>query len=266
MEYTEILTETRGRVGIITLNRPERRNALSPTMGDEMREAVEAYNADPGIGAVVLTGVDPAFCGGADVGDWKRSLDDSNEADRERARLGREENWVHFWARSKPIICAVNGPSIGAGLTMTLSADVRIASDRARFSMRFVRMGIIPELASTKLLPLIVGFNRALELMLTGKTIDAQEAERIGLVSRVVPHDRLMEEAVALAADVAFNPTESLQAIKKLTWTNLVESDLQKVMTSEGQELLAAALRPAFGEAVNAFLEKRQPDFHKPFA
>ena len=264
MAYKEILAETRGRVGIVTLNRPERRNALSPMMGEEVREVVETYNADSGIGAVVLTGADPAFCGGADVGDWKRGLDSPEEAQRERTRLGSEENWVHFWGRSKPIICAVNGPSIGAGLTMTLSADVRIASDRARFSMRFVRMGLIPELASTKLLPLIVGFNRALELMLTGKTIDAQEAERIGLVSRVVPHDQLLEEAVTLAADIAFNPTESLLVIKKLTWAHLAETDIGKVMVSEGTELLAATARPAFGEAVSAFLEKRQPDFHKP--
>jgi len=260
MSYEDILVERRGRVGIVTLNRPEKRNALGGKMGAEIRDAVDAFNQDPGIGAMVITGTDPAFCGGADVGDWKRDLD--NDTRESSDGLSRGTNWVDFFGASKPIVCAVNGPSIGAGLTITLSSDVRIASDRARFSMRFVRIGLIPELASTKLLPLIVGFSRALELMLTGKTIDAQEAERIGLVSRVVPHDRLMEEAVALAGDIAFNPTESLLAIKKLTWASLVETDLHKVMTSEAQELMAAALRPSFREAVNAFLEKRQPDFH----
>ena len=148
-------------------------------------------------------------------------------------------------------------------MTITLSCDIRIASDRARFSMRFVRMGLVPELASTKLLAHIVGFNQAIELMLTGKTIDAQEADRIGLVNRVVPHDRLMDEALALAAEIAFNPTESLLVIKSLAWTNLGEPDIGEVMAREAKELLAAAQRPAFREAVTAFMEKRRPDFHK---
>jgi 2-(1,2-epoxy-1,2-dihydrophenyl)acetyl-CoA isomerase len=260
MGYEQILTETHGRVGIVVLNRPERRNALSARMSHEMTEALEAYNADPGIGAVVLTGADPAFCGGADVGDWKQDID---EGTRESERLTRGTNWVEFFSTSKPVVCAVNGPSIGAGLTLTLSCDARIASDRARFSMRFIRMGIVPELASTKLLPLIVGFNRALELMLTGKTIDGAEAERIGLVNRMVPHEKLMDEALALASAMAANPTELLAVVKRLTWQHLAESDLRKIMVAEGTELLAAVERPAFREAVNAFMEKRQPDFHK---
>ncbi len=260
MAYEDILTERRERVGIVTLHRPDKRNALGGKMGSEIRDAVETFNSDPGIGAIVITGTDPAFCGGADVGDWKRDLD--NDTRQSADGLERGTNWVDFFSASKPMVCAINGPSIGAGLTITLSCDVRIASDRARFSMRFVRIGLIPELASTKLLPMLVGFSRALELMLSGKTIDAQEAERIGLVSRVVPHDRLMDEAVAVASEIAFNPTESLLGIKRLTWSSLVECDLHKVMTSEAQELMAAALRPSFKEAVNAFLEKRQPNFH----
>jgi enoyl-CoA hydratase/carnithine racemase len=260
MTYQQILTETRGRVGVMKLNRPDRRNAISDEMRREIREAVDAYNADAGIGAMVLTGVDPAFCGGADVGDWKRDLDTDT---RDSPPPSRGLNWVELFSTAKPVVCAVNGPSIGAGLTITLSCDARIASDRARFSMRFIRMGIIPELASTKLLPLIVGFNRALELMLTGKTIDAAEAERIGLVNRVVPHEKLMDEAVALAAEMAANPAEPLQTIKRLTWQHIGESDLLKIMTAEMIELRAATQKPAFREAVNAFLEKRQPDFHK---
>jgi enoyl-CoA hydratase/carnithine racemase len=260
VSYEDILVDRRERVGIITLHRPDRRNALGGKMNSELRDALEAFNSDPGTGAIVITGTDPAFCGGADVGDWKRDLD--NDTRQSAEGLERGTNWVDLFSASKPIVCAVNGPSIGAGLSITLSCDVRIASDRARFSMRFVRIGLIPELASTKLLPMIVGFSRALELMLSGKTIDAQEADRIGLVSRVVPHDRLMDEAIALAADFAFNPTESLLGIKRLTWSNLVECDLRQVMASEAQELMAAALRPSFKEAVNAFLEKRQPNFH----
>jgi enoyl-CoA hydratase/carnithine racemase len=176
MEYQQILTEKIDRVGVIKLNRPDRRNAVSDEMRWEVRDAVDAFNANPAIGAMVFTGVDPAFCGGADVGDWKRNLDaESSETRAPRRSL----NWVEMFSTAKPAVCAVNGASIGMGLTITLACDARIASDRARFSMRFIRMGMVPELASTKLLPLIVGFSRALELMLTGKTIDAKEAERI---------------------------------------------------------------------------------------
>ena len=149
------------------------------------------------------------------------------------------------------------------GLTITLACDARIASDKARFSVRFIRVAMVPELASTKLLPLIVGFNRALELMLTGKTIDAQEAERIGLVNRTVPHERLMDEALALAGVMAANPSDLLQIIKRMTWQHLGESDIPKIMLTESTELRAAMTRPAFKEAVSAFVEKRQPDFHR---
>lgn len=263
MAYEEILVETHGRVGVIKFNRPERRNTLSDTMGDESREALAAFNEDEGIGAVVLTGVDPAFCGGADVGGWQRGIQQNLSPEERRAHLASRPNWVNVIKAAKPVVCAVNGPAIGAGMTITLSCDVRIASDRARFSMRFVRMGIVPELASTKLLPLIVGFNSALELMLSGKTIDATEAERIGLVNRVVPHDRLMDEAIETATQIAANPTDVLRVIKDLTWQHLGETDLQKIMANEGRELLAATARPAFREAVSAFMEKRQPDFHK---
>lgn len=263
MEYEAIRTERQGRVGIITLNRPEKRNAMGAQMGEELRDAIDGYNEDAGIGAIVVTGADPAFCGGADVGDWKQDIDKGTSADDRRRNLRRGPNWVEYMGASKPVVCAVNGASIGAGMTLTLSTDVRIASDRARFSMRFVRMGLIPELASTKLLPALVGFSRAMELMLTGKTIDAAEAERIGLVSRVVPHERLMEEAVGIASEIALSPTESLLAIKRLTWNSLCDTDMRRVMWLEADELVKASQRPAWSEAVNAFLEKRQPDFHK---
>jgi enoyl-CoA hydratase/carnithine racemase len=260
MKYQEILTETHDRVGVVKLNRPDKRNAVSTTLGQELRAAIDAYNEDAGIGAIVLTGADPAFCGGADVGGWQRDLEGEGPGRRTARPFA---DWVQMLGRSKPIVCAVNGAAIGMGLTLILSCDIRIASDRARFSVRFVRLGLVPELGSTKLLAYIVGFNRALELMLTGKTIDAEEAERIGLVNRVVPHERLMDEALSLAAELAANPTEVLFTIKKLAWENLGETDIGKVMLREHEELLACYEKPAFREAVNAFTEKRQPDFHK---
>lgn len=262
MPHEMILTETEGRVGIITFNRPERLNALHDTMMKEMREQIEAWNSDPAIGAIVITGAGRAFCSGADIGGWKRGIE-RQERGEEAGRREEEEYWVLFCQRSKPIICAINGPAIGAGLTITLPCDVRIASEQARLSMRFVRVGVLPELASTHILAHIVGLGQALELMLSGRIISGEEAGRIGLVNRVVPHDKLMEEAIATAQEIAFNPSESLFAIKRLTWQNLAEGEIITIRERERQEFAAAMARPSFKEAVSAFMEKRQPDFHK---
>ncbi len=257
----EIVTETKGRVAIVRLNWPERRNALSWKSSKRLRDIIDEFNQDKRIGAIVWTGTDPIFCGGWDVGGWKRGLEDENAEDVQRPT--EDEGWLAFCARSKPIIAAVNGPSIGAGMTMTLTCDARVASDKARFSVRFIRVGIVPEIASTMLLAHIVGLHQGMELMLTGKTIDAAEADRINLVNRVVPHEALMDEAVGLAQEMADNDTELLLAIKKLAWTNLTEPDIRLIQKREGEELMAGTQRPAFREAVTAFMEKRKPDFHR---
>lgn len=262
MPHEMILVETEGRVGIITFNRPERLNALHETMMAETRGQIEAWNSEPAIGAIILTGAGRAFCSGADITGWHRAIEQREKGVPAERRM-QEESWVLFCQRSKPIICAINGPAIGAGLTTTLPCDIRIASEQARLSMRFVRVGVIPELASTHILSHIVGMGQALELMLSGKIIDRAEAARIGLVNRVVPHDKVMEEALAIAQEVAFNPTESLLAIKRLTWQNLDEGDIVTIQEREWQEFAAAIGRPSFKEAVSAFIEKRQPDFYK---
>ena len=262
MGYQEVIVEQRGRVGIVTLNAPQRLNALGQPLDSEMREAIEAFNEDAGVGAIVLTGAGRGFCAGADIRGWDRGIEQQEEGGRRMRISGREENWVAFVQRSKPIICAINGVSIGAGLTITLPCDVRIASEEARLSMRFVRVGVLPELASTRLLVEIVGLGQALELMLSGRIINAAEAGRIGLVNRVVPAERLLDEAVETAAEIAFNPAESLAAIKRTVWANLQETDIAAMMLNEVREFNEAMQRPHFKEAVRAFVEKRQPDFH----
>lgn len=261
MAYEYILIEQRDRVGIITFNKPDRLNVFSDAMFGEVRQAIEIFNDDPGVGAVVLTGSGRAFCAGADIRRWDEAIEARERGEEPRPRR-EDENWIHFIQRSKPIVCAINGLSIGVGLTMTLPCDVRIASDRARLSMRFVRVGVLPELASTRLLGHIVGLTHALELMLSGRIIDAPEAARIGLVNRVVPHDELLDHAVETAAEIAFNPSESLAAIKRMAWANLTETSFEEVLDRENAEFAAAIERPAFKEAVRAFLEKRQPQFH----
>jgi len=262
MPYEYIVAEQRGRVGIVTFNKPDRLNVFGDAMFGEVRQAIETFNNDPGVGAVVLTGSGRAFCAGADIRRWDENIQ-AQERGEQRQRQREDENWVHFIQRSKPIVCAINGLSIGVGLTMTLPCDVRIASDQARLSMRFVRVGVLPELASTRLLGHIVGLTHALELMLSGRIIDAPEAVRIGLVNRVVPHDELLDHAVETAAEIAFNPSESLAAIKSMAWAHLAETSLGEVLKREDVEFAAALERPSFKEAVRAFLEKRQPQFHR---
>ncbi|MCC7362921.1 MAG: enoyl-CoA hydratase/isomerase family protein [Dehalococcoidia bacterium] len=262
MGHQFILTETRDRVGIITFNRPERLNAYTWEMAGEYRSQVEAWNADPGIGAIVLTGAGRSFCAGADIGGFAQQIQqrEAGEATRERPR--QEESWTEFVMHSKPVICAINGPAIGVGLTLALPCDVRIASEQARLSMRFVRIGVIPELGSTQLLPHIVGMGQALELMLSGRIIDAAEAGRIGLVNRVVPAEELMPTALSIAAEIASGPAENLVAIKRLTWQNYLNGTIAEASARENVEFGAAQARPAFKEAVTAFREKRQPNFN----
>jgi 2-(1,2-epoxy-1,2-dihydrophenyl)acetyl-CoA isomerase len=265
MAYELIQTEQRDRVGIITLNRPERLNAWSYDMSGEMHDQIEQWNNDPGVGAIVVTGAGRAFCAGADMGGWSKEIEqrESGQTTDRQQRPRSDESWTEFVARSKPMIAAINGHAIGVGLTMILPFAVRIASEKAKLSMRFVRVGVIPELASTSILTEVVGLTHSLELMLSGRIIEADEAGRIGLVSRVVPHDDLMDRALETANEIAFNPVDSLFAIKRLAWGNRCEGDLKAVMAAEHREFGEAQNRPAWKEAVTAFREKREPDFHR---
>jgi 2-(1,2-epoxy-1,2-dihydrophenyl)acetyl-CoA isomerase len=266
MPYEQVLTEQRGRVMIITRNDPEHLNALGEPLESEMRRAIEEANNDPGVGAIVLTGAGRAFCAGANIRGWDSGIRRAEDEGRDMRLQGDQENWVTFVQRSKPLIVAINGHAIGAGLTITLPCDVRIASEQAKLSMRFVRVGVFPELASTRLLTGIVGLTHAMELTLSGRIIDAQEAGRIGLVNRVVAHDQLLDQAVETAAEIAFNPAESVAGIKRTIWANFWETDQDEVMKREVIEFNQTMNRPHFKEAVRAFLEKRQPDFHRETA
>lgn len=262
--YEFILFERRDRVGLITLNRPDRLNAWTYEMNDEILDAIEACNNDPGIGAIVITGAGRGFCAGADVKGFRNAI-----SERESAADGlatndrrREEHLAAFLRRSKPLIAAVNGPSIGVGMTMTLPMDIRIASDTAKFSMRFIRMGIVPEVASTTYLPQIVGLPNALDLILTARTIDAEEALRMGLVRSVVPGEKLLAEALSFASEIANNPTEQVVVAKQMVHRHMVEQDIDSVVREENRNIVGAYKGPAHKEAVTAFLEKRQPKFN----
>jgi len=268
--YEQILFDQQRRVGIITLNRPERLNAWTWTMNAEIADAVQRCNDDSGVGAIVITGAGRGFCSGADVGNFNRAIEQRAHAtsEEEKRQAGgpppeRRARPADFYQQSKPIIAAINGPAIGVGLTMTLTMDLRIASDQARFSMRFVRMGIVPEAMSTLYLPQIVGIANALELSMTGRIIDAQEALRFGLVSRVVPHDRLLDEATALAGEIAANPTDAVWTAKQLMHRNMVEMDKEAVVRREGAAITKQYESAGHKEAIRAFVEKREPRFNQ---
>jgi enoyl-CoA hydratase/carnithine racemase len=263
--YQYILFERRDRVGIVTFNRPDRLNAWTYDMNDEMLDAIETCNQDPGIGAVIVTGAGRGFCAGADVQGFNNSIEARDAADGRRGSMdGRryDEHLAAFVRRSKPLIAAVNGPSIGVGLTLTLPMDLRIASEAARFSMRFIRMGITPEVASTTYLPQIVGLQNALDMILTARIIDAPEALRMGLVAKMVPPDQLMDAALAVASEIANNPTEQVMEGKRMVHQHMVEQDIDAVVADEDRAIIASYRGGAHKEAVRAFLEKRQPRFN----
>ena len=265
MTYEQILTETRGRVGIIRLNRPAKLNAWTAQMGEEIRDQVEAWNHDNAIGAIVLTGEGRAFCAGADIGGFAERVQRNAQGAGERR--GREGYSITtLLRRSKPTIAAINGYAAGIGLTLILPCDVRIAADTARMSIRFVKMGLMPELGSTRLLAQIVGLGNATDMCLTGRFVEAEEALRMGLVTQVVPGDQLMDAALAKAEEIAHNPTAAVMMIKELLAKNPTDPDLDAVMEREHMRDEIARRLPDHAEAVAAFREKREPMFNRTSA
>jgi 2-(1,2-epoxy-1,2-dihydrophenyl)acetyl-CoA isomerase len=261
--YEHITYEMKGSVGLITLNRPERLNAWTPLMEEEFIDAVESASLDRDVGTLVVTGAGRAFCAGADISGFSNQL-----AARKKqgpppslpVNEGSPEVPIAL-SRGKPIIAAINGPAVGVGLTMSLACDIRIASDQARLSARFVKVGLTPECGSTRYLAQVAGLGNALVLALTGRIIDASEAKDRGLVDRVVAHEDLMKEAMALAEEISSNPADAVWAAKRLIHENASESDLRRVVSTEGLFIREMRRHPDHSEAVQAFLEKREPRF-----
>lgn len=263
MGYEQITSEQRGDVLVLTLNRPERLNAWTPKMSAELTDAIKQANDDRSIGAIVVTGAGRGFCAGADIGgQFAAGMEEREKSgDKGPATDVRVGEWVSLCRSSKPLIAAINGPSIGVGLTMVLPFDILIAAEGAKLSARFVKMGLVPELGSSHWLVTRCGFGNASWLALSGATILADEAQRIGLVDRVVAPEKLMDEAMAVASELAGNPPPQVRMIKELLTQNATETDLELVQRREGQALEVAYRTPEHHEAVRAFLEKRTPNF-----
>ena len=256
MQFEQITFEKEDDIAVITLNRPERLNAWTQRMNAELVEAVTLCNDDPEVGAIVFTGAGRGFCAGADIRDnFQARLD----GDGERV----EHDWVALVRSSKPMVAAVNGASVGVGATMILPMDVIVASDEAKFGMFFIKMGVVPELASSHFLVQRMGFGRASEMCLTGRLYSGQEAYDQGLADRVVPHADLMAEAKSIALTMAANPAPHLRWVKELLSLNGSETDIGRVQQREGEALQKAYASSEHKEAVAAFLEKREPRFKR---
>lgn len=259
-----ILLERHGHVAVLTINRPGTRNALS---GEDMFAAFESrfaeLNADQGVRAAILTGSGTAFCSGGNVAEMRDKtgmFGGGPEEITEGYRLGIQRIPRAFQALEVPIIAAVNGPAMGAGCDLASMCDIRIASSSARFAESFVKLGIIPGDGGCWLLPRVVGQSRAAELALTGDTISADEALRIGLVSRVVAPEELMPAALELAGRIAANPPQVLRWTKQLLRQAQAQT-LDQALTEAGRVQGLAHQTADHHEAVNAFFEKRKPVF-----
>jgi enoyl-CoA hydratase/carnithine racemase len=265
MSYDTILYETRGDVALVTLNRPEKLNAWTPKMAAEQADAIERANASREIGAIVFTGAGRGFCAGADMeATFKTRIDGKDPgANTAEGQGGMPAglDWVALARKSKPLVAAVNGAAVGIGMTMILPFDVIVASDKAKFGMFFIKMGLVPELASTHYLVQRMGFGRASEMCLSGRLYGAEEAHASGLVDRLVAHDRLLETALAVAGEIAANPDTQLRMIKGLMSANGTDTDLRAVQKRETEDLRVCWKSPEHAEAVRAFLEKRPPRF-----
>ncbi len=258
MTYEQILFEIDENIGIMTLNRPDRLNAWTYTMSAELTDAIESCNDNPDVGAMVITGAGRGFCAGADIKDTFQARIDGKPSERPKHN---PTDWVGLVRSSKPIVAAVNGASVGVGATMVLPCDVIVASESAKFAMGFIKMGLVPELASSHFLVQRMGIGRASEMCLSGRLYPAAEAYEQGLVDRLVPHDQLMQTATDIAKSFAVNPSPQLRWVKQLLTQNGSATDLAAVQKIEGEMLQLAYNTPEHKEAVAAFLEKREPDF-----
>jgi enoyl-CoA hydratase/carnithine racemase len=271
MNFSDIVYDKSGRIATVTMNRPEKSNAWTPRMGAEMREAMTDADRDDQIGAIIVTGAGKNYCAGADMANLSSIATGAESAaprPREQAKPSATGQRPDFqgqfsWVLGlrKPVICAINGACAGLGFTMSLYYDIRIASERARMGLIFVQRGLAIEHGSSWMLPRLVGVGKAVELAVTGKLIDANEALRIGLVNRVVPHEQLMPAAKELATEIATkcSPLGVAEA-KRMIYEHLF-TDLATGIRDDDELMGKMTRSEDFKEGIKAFLEKRAPNF-----
>ncbi len=260
-----LITRQNGHILTITLNLPEKRNPISDVaMVDALCGAFEAADQDMDVRCVILTGAGSAFCSGGDLKQMRPDAGGLRASipvqTRRNYKYGIQRLPLMFQALEVPVVAAVNGPAIGAGCDLACMCDIRVASESAKFAESFVKLGIIPGDGGAWLLPRIIGFSKAVELSLTGETINAAEALRIGLVSDVVADDQLLIKAQEIAEKIAANPPHAVRMTKRLLREGQT-ADLKNILEmSAAMQSLVHATKDN-DEAINAFTEKRKPTF-----
>lgn len=261
MTYQDILVERRDAVVILTFNRPERMNAMGGTLVEDTIDALTQLQRDHAVRAVILTGSGQrAFCAGADVQNLQTDAQEATAMGRRRYVQSAQQLTLAIRRLEKPVIAAVNGVAAGGGCDIALACDIRIAAEQARFGEVFARIGLFPGTGGTYFLPRLVGIAKALELIWTGEVIDAHEAERIGLVSRVVPAAALLETTVAFAQRLAQGPPLAISLAKSAVYQGLdldIHAALEYAATAESITLTSEDHR----EGVQAFRDKRPAQF-----
>jgi len=278
MAYEQIIYEVADNIATITLNRPEKLNAFTGIMMNEMLDAFDKADADDNVRAVIVTGAGRAFCAGADLSAGPRTFDASREDRPDRKAAIRGDGTVDWSSEGvrdgggrltlrifdclKPVIAAVNGPAVGVGVTMQLAMDIRLASENARFGFVFSRRGIVPEACSSWFLPKIVGISQALEWTFTGRVFPAEEALEGGLIKRIYKPDQLIPAARALAREVADNTSQvSVALIRQMLWKMAGADHPMEAHKIDSRGIFARGSSADVKEGVASFLEKRPAKF-----
>ena len=254
MVYQNIIVEIRGKVGLVTLNRPQALNALNEALIAELNDALGSFESNPEFGCTVITGSEKAFAAGADVKEMA-------EKTYVESYLGRFlDGWTRIAETRKPVIAAVSGFCLGGGLELAMMCDFIIASETARFALPEITLGIMPGAGGTQRLPRYIGKAKAMDLILTGRMMDAVEAERCGLVARLVAPDRLLDEALAAASKIAAY-SQPIVMMAKETVNRAQETSLAEGARFERRLFLSMFSTEDQKEGMKAFIEKRKPAF-----
>lgn len=266
MSYETLLTDREDGVLTVTLNRPDRLNAFTHQMMEDLLAVADEIDADDDVRAVIVTGSGRGFCAGADLGSGGSTFDSTGgrpeETEKRVPRDGGGRVTLRLYDLTKPVIAAINGPAVGVGVTMTLPMDVRLASDRAKMGFVFARRGIVPEACSSWFLPRVVGINQAMEWVATGRVFPAAEALAGGLVSQVLPHDELLPRAREIAREIADNTSGvSVALARQMLWKMLGADHPMEAHQIDSRSIDYMGSREDAYEGVQSFVEKRPARF-----
>lgn len=260
MEWKYILLEREGMIAKVILNRPDKMNAFCENMREELLEALQVVSEDRGIRVIIITGAGKAFCVGGDVNELLEGTTKATPVEATSERYTMNKIVLLINSVEKPVIASVNGVAAGGGCNLALACDIRIASDRARFSEVFVKRGVHPDWGGIYFLPRLVGYSKAAELIFTGDIIDAQEALRIGMVNKVVSHDELSMATKELALKIAKNAPIPISLAKR-GLQNFYKMDLSQAVDYEAFAISICKNSEDQKEGFKSFLEKREPNF-----